>query len=119
MRYFYGIRIRFEQTGRFDYFSSDKAMAMLTSILVFVGFAKQIVHVFASNFLGLVSKVYKGYFLEEVDIQAESCAMALRLCSYTTTFKELQDTDDGISQPRLLKRFMRALGTSKDLDETE
>eukprot|EP00746_Dinoflagellata_sp_MGD_P154210 gnl/MRDRNA2_/MRDRNA2_84698_c0_seq1.p1 gnl/MRDRNA2_/MRDRNA2_84698_c0~~gnl/MRDRNA2_/MRDRNA2_84698_c0_seq1.p1 ORF type:complete len:751 (-),score=114.32 gnl/MRDRNA2_/MRDRNA2_84698_c0_seq1:250-2502(-) len=118
-RYYHGVRIHFVSKGEFAWVSMNQIIGALTSVLVFVRVAKKLIFYFTIKCLGLVSQVYDGFLNQRVSLDKECCSLAARLCSYTSTFVELKDKQNGISDARLHKRFKRIFGNARDLDDHE
>jgi hypothetical protein len=97
----------------------DNIFNKLSQLLVFFGATKQIVFLFAITALGVVSKVYKGFVYQKIALGKETCGMAARLTSHTSTFVELKDNAHGISEERLLRRFKRIFEHNKEIDDSE
>ena len=114
VRNYHGIQIRFASGGSWAFYSTDQIIGMVTSILVFMGLAKQAVYFFTLRCIGLISEVYRGFLYQQCSLSKECCALAARLCSHTSTFVELKDLEDGISRTRILRRFTRIFKPFED-----
>merc|ERR1719321_1930496 len=97
----------------------DQIFNKLSQLLVFFGATKQVVFFFAITALGVVSKVYRGFVYQKVSLGKETCGMAARLTSHTSTFVELKDNAHGISEERLLRRFKRIFEHNNEIDDAE
>eukprot|EP00746_Dinoflagellata_sp_MGD_P018439 gnl/MRDRNA2_/MRDRNA2_14274_c0_seq1.p1 gnl/MRDRNA2_/MRDRNA2_14274_c0~~gnl/MRDRNA2_/MRDRNA2_14274_c0_seq1.p1 ORF type:complete len:620 (+),score=94.74 gnl/MRDRNA2_/MRDRNA2_14274_c0_seq1:158-2017(+) len=118
-RYFYGIRFKFESTGRFVWVDISKVTALVTTLLVWMGFAKQAVYQFSIHALGSLSEVYKRVLVQPLKIKSEIIGLAARLVSVSESFKSLEDTKEGISKGRLFRRFRSIFKETEELDEGE
>lgn len=90
LRYYYGLSVNFKTTGQFLVVSMNNFINLLTSLSVFVQSAKMVVFFVAIWGLGHLSKIYRRFSKQRLDLTRECEGAAARLMCYSQIFESIE-----------------------------
>eukprot|EP00746_Dinoflagellata_sp_MGD_P086868 gnl/MRDRNA2_/MRDRNA2_34433_c0_seq1.p1 gnl/MRDRNA2_/MRDRNA2_34433_c0~~gnl/MRDRNA2_/MRDRNA2_34433_c0_seq1.p1 ORF type:complete len:813 (+),score=128.41 gnl/MRDRNA2_/MRDRNA2_34433_c0_seq1:93-2441(+) len=107
LRYMQGLNIRFIQTGAFAEVSWSNILNHLIGMVIVINISRKMVEIFALNFLGTTSTMYKGLTVHKSHLDKKVCALATRLVSHISVFTDLKDSAQGITEELMNSRFTK------------
>eukprot|EP00811_Abedinium_folium_P003153 NODE_128_length_3568_cov_11.569602.p1 GENE.NODE_128_length_3568_cov_11.569602~~NODE_128_length_3568_cov_11.569602.p1 ORF type:complete len:1093 (-),score=245.13 NODE_128_length_3568_cov_11.569602:290-3295(-) len=119
-RTFRGLLVVSEVIGTFYHFDHYELYLWLVGCLVIMRIPNSIMHLITTRFLGHLSRMYRRTMIERYNLTKQIARVPVELMMNTAAFRELADSEGGITREAFQTSMIEALKAQRDiLDEHE
>jgi hypothetical protein len=115
--YVYGINVDISSTGNVAQFNFQLFIQTVIGGLVFLGTAKTVTDLVATQGLGVKSKLYKKFMREEVDLERECARFAIQALVATHFFNSKDEDGTGTLDLHEVQNMLREMFVKLPTDE--